>query len=518
MNIMRLMMLTMLLLLPPLAQADIKFSWSVNAGPLNPHQTTPNQMYAQAMVYESLVRYAEGGKIIPWLAKHWEISEDGVRYRFFLRQDVKFSNGEKFNAQAVKLNLEQVIANIEKHRWLELINQIDHLDVIDEFTLDLHLKSPYYPTLQELTLVRPVRFMAPSAMPDKGHTGQGIKAPIGTGPWVLAESVLGVKDVFKQNPHYWGKKPGAEQVEVAVIADPNARVLAFESGMINLIYGLEGQISPDSFARLSKQKDLQTDLSQPLLTRLIAMNTAQSATKERAVRLAINHTIDRKAIAEGIFYGIETPAHTIFPENVPYANIGLGEYKRDLDYARKLLQDSGWKDSGSNTYRKKDGQPLKVELVYHGHDANQKAIAEVLQANLKEIGIELVLAAEERSRFYRRQKAGEFDLIFNNTWGVPYDPHAFVSGMRRPSHADYMAQAGLAMKASIDANINAVLTSTDETRRKELYRDVLSTLHEQAVYLPISYMRVSAVASAQLGNLEIGSTVFDIPFERLNPQ
>ncbi|WP_260260226.1 nickel ABC transporter substrate-binding protein [Vibrio intestinalis] len=495
--------------------AQINFSWTVNAGPINPHQTSPNQMYAQAMVYEPLVKYAEGGKLVPWLAKSWTLSDDGTEYTFKLREGVKFSNGEDFNAQAVKLNFEQVLKNIDKHRWLELINQIDKVTVEDELTITLHLKTPYYPTLQELTLVRPVRFMAPSAMPKEGHTGEGIKQPIGTGPWQLKETVLGVKDVFEHNPHYWGKKPNHQQVEVAVIADPNARALAFESGMVNLIYGLEGQISPDTFDRFSKDPSLHTGLSDPISTRLIALNSARSATQELPVRQAMNHAINRDAIAKGIFYGTESPAHTLFARNVPYSDVPLTDYQYSLQQAKSLLDKAGWKLASGSEYRVKDGEQLAVELIYHGHDANQKAIAEVIQANFKQVGIKLNLTAEERSRFYKRQKAGEFDLIFNNTWGAPYDPHSFVSGMRRPSHADYMAQAGLAMKPEIDKNIDAILSSTNEVERKKLYAQLLTTLHEQAVYLPVTYMRITGVASQKLGKLNMGATVFDIPFEQL---
>ncbi|WED21705.1 nickel ABC transporter substrate-binding protein [Vibrio sp. JC009] len=504
-----------LILFSGLAHAQIQFSWTVNAGPLNPHQMSPNQMYAQAMVYEPLVRYAKDGEVIPWLAESWQISDNGKSYRFFLRQDVKFSNGEAFDASAVKANFEQLLKSIEKHRWLELINQIEAVEVVDEFTLDLHLRNPYYPTLQELSFVRPVRFMAPSAMPEKGNTGEGIKAPVGTGPWMLKESVLGVKDVFVRNPDYWGELPKAKQVEVSVIADPNARAMAFESGMINLIYGLEGQISPDTFERFRHRGDVHTALSEPVSTRLIAMNTARSATKELPVRVAINHALNKKAISEKIFYGTETPAATLFAENPPYTDVGLTAYRYDPALASSLLEQAGWHLSSDGVYREKSGRLLSLDLVYHGQDANQKAIAEVLQANLKKAGIRLSLVAEERSRFYKRQKAGEFDLIFNNTWGSPYDPHAFMSSMRRPAHADYMAQTGLENKAEIDSNIMALLTSTDESKRRDLYKQVLTTLHQQAVYLPVTYMRVTGVSSQDLGELEMGNTVFDIPFEKL---
>lgn len=502
-----------------LAQADtVKFSWNSNAGPLNPHQTSPNQMYAQAMLYESLVRYGKGGEIEPWLAQRWEISDGGKRYRFFLREDVRFSNGEVFNARAVKINFEQVLANIEKHRWLELINQMERIEVVDEFTVDLYLKSAYYPALQELTLVRPVRFLAPSAMPETGHTGEGIKEPIGTGPWKLAESILGVKDVFEHNPYYWGEKPAITQVDVAVISDPNARALAFDSGLINFIYGLEGQISPDTFARLQQRSDVTTNLSEPLSTRLIAMNSARSATTELAVRQAINHALDRASIAQGIFYNTEVAAPFLFASNVPYADVGLTPYEFDIAKASSLLTQAGWALDSATGIRSKVGQPLSLELIYHGHDANQKAIAEVLQANLKQVGIDLQLIAEERSRFFKRQKSGEFDLIFNNTWGAPYDPHAFVSGMRRPSHADYMAQAGLSRKPQIDQLIDQILVSTEVAQRQSLYSALFHMLHEEAVYLPITYLRVGAVAESSLGPVHMGETVFDIPFERFSPR
>lgn len=506
-----------LLSLPAWSSDHINFSWSVNAGPLNPHQTNPNQMYAQAMVYEPLVRYVKGGQVKPWLAEKWQISEDGKQYTFSLRKDVRFSNGESFNAAAVKANFDQVLANIKKHQWLGLVKQLDRIEVVDEFVVRMHLKNAYYPALQELTLVRPVRFMAPSAMPEEGHTGNGIKAPVGTGPWMRSESILGQKDVFVRNPYYWGEKPAFEQVNVPVIPDPNSRALAFESGKINLIYGFEGQISPDTFNRFSHDPNLSTALSDPLSTRVLAMNTKQSPTRELAVRQAINHAVNREAISQGIFYGMEQAAPTLFASNVPYADLKLKAYDYSLQKAARLLDDAGWKTLKGEPVRQKQGQPLTVELVYYGNDANQKAIAEVIQANLKQVGINVALSAEERSRFYKRQKNGEFDIIFNNTWGAPYDPHSFVSGMRLPAHADFEAQSGLKQKADIDRWINKVLQSTDEAERKALYSDILTTLHEEAVYLPVTYLRVPGVAKKELGPLKMGATVFDIPFESFKP-
>src|SRR5690606_31099413 len=107
-------------------------------------------------------------------------------YTFHLRRDVTFSNGEPFDAAAVAANFEAILANRERHSWLELANQIDAVEIVGPLSVQITLKNPYYPALQELALPRPFRFIAPSQFKD-GGTRDGIKAPIGTGPWVLSE-------------------------------------------------------------------------------------------------------------------------------------------------------------------------------------------------------------------------------------------------------------------------------------------------------------------------------------------
>ena len=124
---------------------------------------------------------------------------------------------------------------------------------------------------------------------------------------------------------------------------------------------------------------------------------------------------------------------------------------------------------------------------------------------------------EEESSIYARQRDGRFGMIFNRTWGAPYDPHAFLSSMRVPSHADYQAQLGLPDKAQIDKEIGEVLTTRDETDRQRLYRDILTRLHDEAVYLPISYVSTLVVAKPELGVIPFAPIASDIPFENITP-
>ena len=168
--------------------------------------------------------------------------------------------------------------------------------------------------------------------------------------------------------------------------------------------------------------------------------------------------------------------------------------------------------------RSKAGEPLSIELVFLGTSALQKSLAEVLQGELAKVGIHIELRAVEEGALVRRQRDGDFGMIFADTWGAPYDPHSFVSSMRYAGHADYMAQRGLAIKDELDQRIGQVLASTDEQQRAEQYRFILTTLHEQAVYLPLSHLTAISVRRDSVDQVRFGSTLFDVPFETMTPR
>ncbi|NBC99243.1 nickel ABC transporter, nickel/metallophore periplasmic binding protein [Atlantibacter hermannii] len=495
---------------------EMTTAWPVNVGPLNPHLYTPNQMFAQSMVYEPLVKYQADGSIAPWLATSWTHSADGKQWIFTLRDNVTFSNGEPFNAQAAEANFRAVLDNRPRHAWLELANQIVGVKALDEHRLQITLKGAYYPFLQELALPRPFRFIAPSQF-KQGGTKNGILAPIGTGPWVLQESKLNQYDVFVRNDHYWGNKPALDKVTIKVIADPTSRAVAFETGEIDLMYGDEGLLPLDTFARFSHNPQWKTQLSAPVETVMLALNSAKSPTREQAVREALNYAVDKKTLINSVLYGTQQVADTLFAPSVPYANIGLTPRRYDPDKAKSLLENAGWTLPAGQQIREKAGQPLRLELAFIGTDALNKSMAEVIQANLRQVGVEVKLVGEEESSIDARQRDGRFDMIFNNTWGAPFDPHAFMSSMRVPSHADYQAQLGLPDKAQIDAKIGQILTGTDEAQRQALYRDVLTRLHQSAVYLPLSYVSLMTVSRPQWGTLPFAPMSSDIPFEQIKP-
>ena len=514
---------------PPEGADVLVYSWNSNMGEFNPHQYSPNQMFAQNLIYEPLVRYEADGTVAPCLAESWDISPDGREYTFKLRRDVRFSDGRPFNAEAVKRNIDAIMLNHERHHWLELTNQLwkakesgrEPATVLDEYTVRLTLHDPYYPALQELALIRPVRFLSPAAMPENGNTAEGIKAPVGTGPWKVVESVKSEYALLERNENYWGDKAKSKYLLIKIIPDTNARVVAFETGQIDIIYGGAGhgagQIGLDSFENYRHMPDVITEVSAPLATRVLALNTKRFPTDDIAVRKAILHAVDRNALVKHIFMGVEPRADTLFSPTMPYCDLKLPPYGFDRSGAEALLDEAGWVP-GDDGYRAKDGRELALDLCFAGNDALMKSVAEVVQGDLRKVGIRVNLVGEENDSNLARQRSGEFGMIFGNTWGAPYDPHSFVSSMRVPSHADYQAQLGLPMKADIDKAIGQVLISVDEAKRRELYKYILGTLHDQAVYMPLTYQTNIMVYRDSLKGAHFGATKNEIPFETMYKQ
>lgn len=477
---------------------------------LNPHLYA-GEMYAQEMLYETLVNITADG-YAPCLAESWSVSEDGKTYTFKIRKGVTFSDGEVCDANAIKANFDAIIENKERHTWLEMMNLLVGVSAPDAETFVIELSKPYYPMLTELGVTRPFAMISPKAMKN-GSTKEGVEAYIGTGPYVLKESVTDEYAVFEVNENYWGEKPKVKKITVKVIPDNQTRILALEKGEVDLIYG-KNMIDAEAVTKYKESDKFSVALSDATSTRQIVINTTNDILKDKTVRQAIQHATNRQAISGGIFYGLEKPADTLYSKTVPYCNIELTPYEFSQDKASKMLEESGWV-MGSQNVREKDGMTLKLTLLYNSDSVTEKTIAEYLQSEYGKLGIGLEIKGEEEQSYRDNMKAGNFDMVFNICWGLPYDPQSSLAGMRQRVYGDYAAQQGLADKAEIDKAITEIMVSTDEEKRQELYRFVLTRLHKDAVYIPLTYECNKAVYRSDLKGIGFTQTQYEVPFAQM---
>ncbi|ANF95893.1 nickel ABC transporter substrate-binding protein [Paenibacillus bovis] len=491
---------------------SITMSWPRDIGTMNPHTYNPSQLFAQSMIYEPLVSYEKGGKLAPALAESWKISKDGKVYTFKLRQNVKFSDGSDFNAEVVKKNFDAVMKHKDTHSWLGIVGVINKTEVVDDHTFRLTLTEPYYPVLQDLSVVRPFRFLGEAGFPDNGDTAEGVKAPVGTGPWMLADYKQDEYAVFKRNPNYWGKAPAIDQVTVKIIPDAETRVAAFEKGELDLIYG-EGVISLDAFQQLRENDKYTTQLSDPVGTRSLLLNSSNPKLSDVRVRMALHEGFNKQAMVQGITSGLEEPADSVLSKNYPYTNIDLKPIPYSVEQSKALLDEAGWKLPAGGTVREKDGQPLEFEMIFDKTDPIQKAMAETIQAEWGELGVKVNLTGLELTVQIKRLKANDFDLYFWYNYGAPYDPHSFINVVASPGFGISETLSAIPTKKQLDEQVRQALSSTDETKRQELYRSILTTLQEQSAIIPISYIKKTAVYQKKIAHFEFPASRDDNPFE-----
>lgn len=474
---------------------------------LNPHLYA-GEMYAQSILYDTLVSITADG-YEGCLAESWDISEDGRTYTFHIRPNVLFSDGEKCDANAILANFNAILENRERHTWLEMMNLLVGVSAPDENTFVIEMSEPYYPMLTELGCIRPFAMISPSCMIN-GSTKDGVNGHIGTGPYVLTDFVTDEYAVFERNENYWGKAPAIRKITVKVIPDNQTRIMALESGEIDLIFG-KNMIDADAISQYLDSDKFTVGLSDPTSTRHIVMNTTREILGDPAVRKALQHATDRQTISDGIFYGLEQPADTLYATTVPYCNVGLKPYEYSTETAAQILDEAGWV-LGGDKMRAKDGRQLALDLLYNSDSVTEKTIAEYLQSEYLKLGISMTIHGEEEQSYRDNMKAGNFDMVFNICWGMPYDPQSSLAAMRAPVYGDYAAQQGLEDKAEIDEAITKILTSTDEAERQELYKSVLTNLHEDAMYLPLTYECNKALYTSALHGVHFGTDQYDVPF------
>ena len=275
-------------------------------------------------------------------------------------------------------------------------------------------------------------------------------------------------------------------------------------------------IDVEAMDQLAASGEYQVVRSEAMNTAMIVANSSNqsSPVHEKAVREALWMGIDRDTISKDIFNGTQTVADTLFSSNVNYANVDLKVRAYDPEAAKRLLDQADWTLAEGKTVRTKSGEPLAMKLYYDSNSSSQKTQAEFIQYAMKEIGIDLELKGEESSSIANRRATGEYDLLFNQTWGLAYDPQSTIAAFTSDSAYKHTT-SGIAEAADLYKKIDQVMSSTDEETRTALYADILKMVHDEAVFIPLTNGRVTIVAPKRLQGITFKQTQYELPFEKM---
>lgn len=468
--------------------------WGVETEPttLNPHLN--GQAKAKLVLrnaYECLLARSPDGGYVPWLAKDYAVSEDGRTYTFNLRDDVSFSDGEKFDAAAVVTNFLKLKEPIYSGSISAgHVSHISEAVARDAHTVVLTLKDVYAPFLDGATsieIISPKSFSSP-------HLKAGGPEIAGTGPFILDRYVKGQEIRFVRNAVYnWA--PGnaghqgpayLDEVIYRFLPESAVRTGALSSGQVHVIEGISGndaalfRDNPD----FTYQSALNTGTPYTLY-----LNVTNAPTSDVKIRKAFLAAIDVERIIQSVYrgerkraWGVLTPADTDF-----YDKSIEGRYGFDIDLANRLLDEAGWTSRDGDGFRTKDGKRLTIEIVQSQATLRDQrdVLLEAVQAQARQnAGIDIVLRYVDAGTYSNRQSDGQYGIIPNSTTTQENGLTLYFHYLPRAKGGSINYSRTEA--ADISAWLAEAASTLDAKRRFEIYSKLQHfALLDQALGLPL---------------------------------
>lgn len=379
---------------------------------LNPHDNYSGWSALRYGVGETLFKYNDNMEVEPWLATDYEFVDD-TTVKITLRDGVKFSSGRTMDAQAVKECLENLV---KVHDRAPSDMKMDYIDA-DGLTLTIYTTEPCPAIINYLG----DPYGAIIDM-EYGVQGEGGNANVaGTGPYI-AEKVTPTQIDLVKNENYWGGDVKVDKVTVKSFSDGSALTAALQTGDIQGTYGLQY----DNYALFDGNPEYTINSCATSRCFFGQFNFESEIMQDQNIRKAIEMGIDKEGFCSVIMEGRGLPAKAAFPDSFSYGNEAVETVSYDPEGAKKLLEESGWKDTDGDGYADKDGQKLTIDWLTYPTRLEQPKLAEYAQATLKEIGIDVVVNNTSDHMTYAAD--GDFDVYVSSTTTAPTgDPEYFFT-------------------------------------------------------------------------------------------
>ncbi|BAP41582.1 ABC transporter oligopeptide-binding protein [Pseudomonas sp. StFLB209] len=435
------------------------------------------QVFVAQQYLDSLVSMDSQGQIGPWLAKSWEVSPDGLRYTFHLRNDVKFTDGTAFKADAVKANLDHM-ANPKTQSSTAggYIRQYRSTEIIDDYTAVVHLKTPYAAFLEVLAQGF-LGIQSPTAL--ARSRDQNCESPVGSGPFKVVKWQRQNQIELARNPDYNWAPPTAkhqgpaylERVIWKFIQEPSVRFASLQAGEVDVIETLP----PESHEAARRNPDLQLIIAQrPGNPTNGTFNMRREPFADVRVREAFVRSADVEGALKSVYFGEFPRAGGPLSVATPFYS---PEFERIQDYdparAAQLLDQAGWTQRDSEGYRTKDGKRLRVVVVIGARTPpSELTLWEQVQATTRQAGFELVMDQMSDAQATARQAAWDYDIRIGywNTNTPDVLRIIYSSAFIQPAGVGGYHQntAGYA-DPGFDALIESALATQDPEQRRQIY-------------------------------------------------
>lgn len=423
----------------------------------------------EGSIFDTLLEFNENMEPSPCLAESWE-QIDELTWKFNLRKDVKFHNGDPLTSKDVKFSFLRVGNGTLGN---DAATQFDPngYETPDDYTFILKTLEPWAFTEAQ------VCSEALSIVPEKVVTEMGDdafgRAPVGSGAYKFVSWTAGDNITVERNDEYWRDKSILKTIKFRIITEAASRTIDLESGGVDITLGL-----PTTDAdRIEENPDTQLIVSTGATDRYIAFNCQKNVFKDKRVRQALNYATDKESIRV-VCYGENTSEtmDSVVPSTLPGHISSLKQYDYDIEKAKELLKEAGMENG------------FEVEFMYLANSTNNM-LAELLQQMWSQVGVTLVLNPTESGALTTSLNKGEQELCCA---GTSYSLFEAGAGLYNMFHTERMYSGSARSNLSspeVDKVLDEINITSDAEKRAELVGQAQELIHEESPFIYIAFTK-----------------------------
>ena len=450
------------------------------------------------------------GKLVPSLAQSWTVSPDGLTYDFKLRTGVKFHSTDYFKPSR-ELNADDVLFSFNRmldpqNPWHKIAQSgFPHAQSMQLPALIKSIEAPDAQTVRFTLNRADATFLATLSMGfasiySAEYTAQLMKAgtpeklnsqPIGTGPFVFRRFQKDAVVRYQAFDDYFAGKPKVDTLIYAITPDPNIRLLKIRQNECQVALSPK----PLDIDAASKDPSLKVEKTEAFMTAFVGINSQHPPFDKPEVRQAVNLSFDKASYLKAVFEGTAETANGPYPPNTWSYAKDLPGYPHDVAKARELLAKAGLKDGFKTTiWTRPSGSLL---------NPNPSLGAQLLQADLKQVGIGAEIKVIEWGELIRRAKAGEHDLLFMGWAGDNGDPDNFLT----PQFSCAAVQSGTNFARYCDKALDKLITdgkaTSSQAERSKLYHQAQAQIQQQALWIPLAHPTAAALVRKDVSGYQV---------------
>ena len=429
------------------------------------------------LIYNGLVKYDKDMNIVGDLAESWDISDDGLVITFHLRKGVKWHDGKPFTAKDVLYTYQVTVDPKTPTAYAGDFLKVKKAEVLDDYTFRVTYDKPFAPSLIS---------WSSAVLPRHLLEGQDItksslaRHPVGTGPYLFKEWLAGQKIVLVSNADYFEGRPYVDGHVTRIIPDMATMFLELRARNIDMM-----GLTPLQYTRQTENNLFRQSFDKyrylAFAYTYLGYNLKHPFFADKRVRQAISYAINKEEIISGVLLGLGKPATGPYKPGTWAYNENVKTYSYNPQKARELLRAAGWTKTNNDGFLEKDGLPFTFELITNQGNETRQKCAEIIQRQLKEVGIDVKIRILEWAAFINDFiNKRRFEAVILG-WTIPLDPDAYDvwhSSKTAPEELNFISYKN----PEVDALLEKARSTFEQKLRKKYYDRFQEILVEDQPY------------------------------------